>query len=65
MNSLRLNEGFHPSLFIERTGLPLSQIQKQLELAEEKALIEWNLNKIKATETGHRYLNDLIQIFMK
>jgi len=65
MNSLRLNEGFHPSLFIEHTGLPLSQIQKHLELAEEKALIEWDINKIKPTETGHRYLNDLIQIFMK
>ena len=65
MNLLRLNEGFHPSLFIEHTGLPLSQIQKQLEVAEEKALIEWNINKIKPTESGHRYLNDLIQIFMK
>jgi oxygen-independent coproporphyrinogen-3 oxidase len=65
MNALRLNEGFHPSLFIEHTGLPLSQIRKQLELAEEKALIEWDIKKIKSTESGHRYLNDLIQIFMK
>jgi len=65
MNVLRLNEGFHPSLFIEHTGLPLSHIQKQLEVAEEKALIEWDLNKIKPTATGHRYLNDLIELFMK
>ena len=65
MNALRLNEGFHPSLFIERTGLPLNHIQKQLEIAEEKALIEWDINKIKPTETGHRYLNDLIQLFIK
>ena len=65
MNALRLNEGFHPSLFVEHTGLPLSQIQKQLELAEEKAFIEWDINKINPTESGHRYLNDLIQIFMK
>lgn len=65
MNVLRLNEGFHPSLFSEHTGLLLNAIQKSLEIAEEKALIEWDLNKIKPTETGHRYLNDLIEIFMK
>jgi len=65
MNALRLNEGFHPSLLIERTGLPLSHIHKQLEIAEEKGLIEWGLNKIKPTETGHRYLNDLVELFMK
>jgi len=65
MNALRLNEGFHPSLFIEHTGLPLNHIQKQLEIAEEKALIEWDINKIKPTETGHRYLNNLIELFMK
>lgn len=65
MNALRLNEGFHPSLFIEHTGLPLNHIHKQLEIAEERALIEWDINMIKPTETGHRYLNDLIELFMK
>ena len=65
MNVLRLNEGFHPSLFIENTGLPLSHIHRQLEIAEEKGLIDWDLNRIKPTETGHRYLNDLIELFMK
>jgi oxygen-independent coproporphyrinogen-3 oxidase len=65
MNALRLNEGFHPSLFFQHTGLPLSHIHRQLEIAEEKGLIEWDLNKIKPTETGHRYLNDLIELFMK
>jgi len=65
MNALRLNEGFHPSLFMQHTGLPLSHIHMQLEIAEEKGLIDWDLNKIKPTETGHRYLNDLIELFMK
>ncbi len=65
MNALRLNQGFHPSTFIEHTGLPLKHIQKQLEIAEERALIEWDINMIKPTETGHRYLNDLIELFMK
>ena len=65
MNALRLNEGFHPSLFLEHTGLPLKHMHKQLEVAEEKGLIEWDINRIKPTETGHRYLNDLIELFMK
>jgi len=65
MNVLRLTEGFHPSLFIEHTGLLLNHIQKQLAVAEEKALIEWDINKIKPTECGCRYLNDLIQLFIK
>lgn len=65
MNSLRLNDGFHPSLFNEYTGLLLHSIQKQLEIAEERTLIKWDLNQIKPTDTGHRYLNDLIEIFMK
>jgi len=65
MNALRLNEGFHPAIFIEHTGLPLSHIHKQLEIAERRALIKWDLDKIKPTETGHRYLNDLVELFMK
>ena len=65
MNALRLNEGFHPSLFIEHTGLPLSQIQKPLQEAEKKSMIEWNINTIKPTECGHHYLNDLLQLFME
>jgi oxygen-independent coproporphyrinogen-3 oxidase len=65
MNALRLNGGFHPSLFIDNTGLPLSQIQKPLQEAEKKSMIEWNINTIKPTECGHRYLNNLLQLFMK
>ncbi len=65
MNALRLNEGFHPSLYFEHTGLPLSQIQSQLEAAEAKALIEWSIDRIKPTVNGQRYLNDLLEIFMQ
>lgn len=65
MNALRLNDGFHPSLYFEHTGLPLNQIQKQLEQAEASSLLEWSIDKIKPTENGQRYLNDLLEIFMK
>jgi putative oxygen-independent coproporphyrinogen III oxidase len=64
MNVLRLNDGVHPSLFMQRTGLPVSEIQSQLEDAEAKELIEWSLQVLKPTAKGRRYLNDLLQLFM-
>lgn len=64
MNVLRLNEGVHPSMFMQRTGLPVTEIQAQLETAEAQELIEWNLQTLKPTAKGRRYLNDLLQLFM-
>ena len=64
MNALRLNDGFHPALFMDTTGLPISCIQQPLELAEQKGLIDWNIDRIKPTAQGQRYLNDLLQFFM-
>ena len=64
MNALRLNDGFHPSLFLDTTGLPISCIQQPLELAEQKGLLDWNIDRIKPTAQGQRYLNDLLQFFM-
>jgi len=64
MNTLRLKEGFHPSIFLDRTGLPISHVEAQLEQAEQKGLIQWDIEKIKPTELGQRYLNDLLQLFM-
>lgn len=64
MNGLRLNAGFQSSLFNEYTGLLLSQIEESLNIAEEKSLIEWSIDNIKPTAIGHRYLNDLLQLFM-
>lgn len=64
MNALRLTDGVHPSLFLQRTGLPLSTVQSQLQEAGEKGLIEWNIKTLKPTAQGQRYLNDLLQHFM-
>lgn len=63
MNALRLLEGIHPSIFYERTGCPLTVIEKQLGEAEQKGLIEYTMNNIKPSEKGIRYLNDLLQLF--
>ena len=64
MNALRLNGGFAVSLFKERTGLPISAIERQLALAESRGLIERDHQRIAPTLLGQRYLNDLLQFFL-
>jgi len=44
MNALRLIDGIQPSLFLQRTGMPMSVIEHQLHEAENRELIEWNIN---------------------
>lgn len=64
MNALRLTGGFDTPLFSERTGLPLSVIQHQLDEAEERGLLVHDQARIKPTILGKRFLNDLLQIFL-
>ncbi|WBS01741.1 radical SAM family heme chaperone HemW [Pseudoduganella sp. SL102] len=64
LNTLRLQDGFAPNLFTERTGLALNTIEKQLNAAEAKGLIYRDHAIIRPTELGHRFLNDLQQIFL-
>ncbi|QGZ39215.1 oxygen-independent coproporphyrinogen-3 oxidase [Pseudoduganella flava] len=64
LNALRLQDGFAPNLFTERTGLALNVIEKQLNEAEGKGLIYRDHMVIRPTELGHRFLNDLQQIFL-
>ncbi|MES2070362.1 MAG: radical SAM family heme chaperone HemW [Pseudomonadota bacterium] len=65
LNALRLNEGFAANLFYERTGLLLNNIEKELSLAEQKGLLYRDHQRIKPTELGKRFLNDLQQLFLK
>ncbi|TWI62088.1 oxygen-independent coproporphyrinogen-3 oxidase [Pseudoduganella lurida] len=65
LNALRLQDGFAPNLFAERTGLALNTIEKELNVAEEKGLIFRDHTVIRPTELGHRFLNDLQQIFLR
>ncbi|HZW12662.1 MAG TPA: radical SAM family heme chaperone HemW [Noviherbaspirillum sp.] len=64
LNALRLNEGFSPNLFAERTGLTLNAIEKPLNAAEAKGLLYRDHQAIKPTELGRRFLNDLQQMFL-
>ena len=64
LNALRLKDGFPLSHFGERTGLPITAIQKGLELAEAKGLIERDLDRVKPTVRGFDFLNDLQSLFL-
>lgn len=64
MNALRLTGGFPVWLFEERTGLPLSVVERQLQQAEAKGLIVRTHESITPTQLGQRFLNELLQIFL-
>lgn len=64
LNALRLTQGVPTSLFTERTGLPLSIIENDLLRAKERGLLMDDAAKIKPTNLGHQFLNDLVAIFL-
>jgi len=65
LNALRLNDGFAPNLFAERTGLTLNAIEKALNAAEAKGLLYRDHQLIRPTGLGRRFLNDLQQLFLQ
>ncbi len=64
LNALRLREGFKLQDFAEKTGLPLTAIQAGLDEAERKGLIERDFARVKPTERGFDFLNDLQTLFL-
>lgn len=64
MNALRLTGGFEIALLQERTGIPITSIQQQLNAAEQRGLIVRDDSRMVPTLTGKRFLNDLLQIFL-
>jgi oxygen-independent coproporphyrinogen-3 oxidase len=64
LNALRLREGFKLQEFSERTGLPLTAIQAGLDEAERKGLIERDFTRVRPTERGFDFLNDLQTLFL-
>ena len=64
MNALRLCDGFDPSLFIRHTGLAVDAVREQLESAAEQGLLEWTEERVKPTDRGMWFLNDLLELFL-
>ncbi|NOX43925.1 MAG: oxygen-independent coproporphyrinogen III oxidase-like protein [Gammaproteobacteria bacterium] len=64
LNALRLTNGFETQVFSVHTGLPIFIVEKQLKEAKIKGLIDWDLTRVRPTESGRRYLNDLLELFL-
>jgi oxygen-independent coproporphyrinogen-3 oxidase len=64
LNALRLKDGFALQDFTDRTGLPLSAIDKPLREAEARGLLERDFARVKPTERGFDFLSDLQSLFL-
>ena len=64
LNALRLKDGFSLQQFSERTGLPITAIEKALDEAERKGLIERDFAHVKPSVRGFDFLNDLQSLFL-
>ena len=64
LNAMRLSDGVPVSLFAERTGFSLTLVERQLDQAERRGLIERDHQRIKPTALGRRFLNDLQALFL-
>jgi oxygen-independent coproporphyrinogen-3 oxidase len=64
LNALRLVEGFDIPLFSQCTGLPLSTVEAQLAGAERRGLLARDWKRIRPTERGRLFLNELLEGFL-
>ena len=64
LNALRLREGFELTRFGERTGLPPTAIERPLDEAERRGLIVRDLHRVRPSERGFDFLNDLLELFL-
>ncbi len=64
LNALRLREGFEPGLFGQRTGLPSSAIDAGLAQAQQRGLLQADLQQVRPTERGFDFLSDLQSMFL-
>ena len=64
MNQFRLREPCDKQQFIAYSGLQLSKIESAINTALEKKLIEDLGHSWLVTNKGHRFLNDLLELFV-
>lgn len=64
MNALRLNEGVDASIYAERTGLNLSQLDETLISLRQRKLMINDQNRLACTDQGHIFLNSVLEEFL-
>lgn len=65
LNALRLKQGVSADMFEAHTGLPLSDIEPQIQRAISQGLLSGTTGRIMATELGWRHLNTLQSMFLE
>jgi putative oxygen-independent coproporphyrinogen III oxidase len=65
MNALRMTEGFPVGLFAQHAGAPLALVERELALAAARGLLRRDQQRIAPTQLGRRFLNDLLQLFLR
>lgn len=65
LNALRLKQGVPTHYFADRCGTHLSVMTAMINEAVQKGLLDSDPSRLKASELGWRYLNDLQEIFLK
>lgn len=64
LNALRLVEGVPAESFEERTGLSRSVLSTALDEALGRGLLDPDPRRLRASELGFRFLNDLVERFL-
>ena len=64
MNALRLTDGVALELFSQRTGVPVSALDKGLRQAQQRGLLCADPQRLAASAQGQLFLNDLLHIFL-
>jgi oxygen-independent coproporphyrinogen-3 oxidase len=65
LNALRLVDGFALDEFEARTGLPRASIAGRLAVAEQRGWITQVAGEVRPTESGRRFTNDVISLFLE
>jgi oxygen-independent coproporphyrinogen-3 oxidase len=61
---LRLREGFPEAAFPARTGLPLTVLEPQLSGCIVRGLLVREGNRVRCTELGWRFLDEILGRFV-
>jgi oxygen-independent coproporphyrinogen-3 oxidase len=64
LNALRLTCGVPAGLFTQRTGLPLQQIMPIINAAQKRGLLLLDDARICPSESGKKFLNNLVELFL-
>jgi putative oxygen-independent coproporphyrinogen III oxidase len=65
LNALRLKDGFDAALYAERTGQPAHGLDRAIEQAVQRGLLERRGTLLAPTARGFDFLSDLQQLFLK